>query len=214
MGIAENEKYPYLIPLKKMNPIIRFFTVSDMFICGGLGLITPIFAIYITQTIPGGTLEVVGIAASIFLITKSLLQIIMGSIIDKIKGEKDDFILLISGVVLYTAVPLLYLLVKTPFELYMVQCIYGVAAALAFPTWMAIFTKNIDKEREGIEWSGYATLVEIIMAISATVGGYISYHYGFKYIFIFASIAIFLGNLLILYIYRTFYLQQKIIQKL
>jgi hypothetical protein len=55
----------------------------------------------------------------------------------------------------------MYLIVDTPLELYFVQFLSGIFTALTFPTYMAIFTRHIDKEKEGTEWGVYFTLLTL-----------------------------------------------------
>lgn len=195
--------------LKKINPVIRYLTISDILVIGGFGLILPIFAVFITESIKGGTVEVVGIAMAIYLITKSLGQIPVAGIIDKIKGERDDFWVMFIPSVLYSLVPLLYLTIDTPEGLYLVQFIYGLAAAAVFPAWMAIFTRHIDKEHEGVEWGVYQTLVDLGSAAAASLGGFIAFRFGFEYLFLVVSITVFIGSMFLLGIYQ----QTKVISK-
>jgi len=201
---SEKTKYHYFnyFILKNFNPVIRFLTLADMLIAGGFGLIVPIFAVYITDNIQSGTVEVVGIASTIFLLTKCLLQIAVGAIIDKYKSEYDDFFCLLAGSIIYSIIPLFYIFVTTPFQLYLAQFVYGLAAAFAYPTWMSIFTRHIDRDKEGVEWSIYATFTEFGMAIAASLGGFVAYRYGFKLLFVVASIIIFLSSLSIIAIYN------------
>ncbi|KKT34081.1 MAG: hypothetical protein UW21_C0004G0001, partial [Candidatus Woesebacteria bacterium GW2011_GWB1_44_11b] len=48
------------------NKIVQVFTVSDLLILSGLGLTSPVFAVFITQQIIGGDVFVVGLASSIY----------------------------------------------------------------------------------------------------------------------------------------------------
>ena len=100
--------------LLDMNRVIRFLTLSDFIWVSGSGLLGPIFAIFIVDFIIGGDEIVAGIAASIYLFTKSILQIPAASIIDKIRGEKDDFFILFIGSLLAASFPILYLFINQP----------------------------------------------------------------------------------------------------
>src|SRR3989338_6672427 len=80
--------------LKDINPVIRFLIISDTVIIGAAGLLGPIFALFITDFIQGGNEAVAGLAAGIYLFTKSILQIPVAHFIDRVRGEKDDFWLL------------------------------------------------------------------------------------------------------------------------
>lgn len=188
--------------LKKFSEVVRFLTLVDFLMNSGFGLITPIFAVFVMDNIKDANVEIAGIAFTVFLLTKSLLQIVVGGLIDKIRGERDDFIFLLLGGLFYSAIPLLYMFIDTPLELYIVQFLYGVAAAFAYPSWMAIFTRHIDHEHEGVEWSVYATMVEFGMAVAASLGGFVAFRFGFKFLFVVASIIILISNVFIWMIYK------------
>ncbi|PIR75058.1 MAG: hypothetical protein CO030_01575 [Candidatus Magasanikbacteria bacterium CG_4_9_14_0_2_um_filter_42_11] len=142
--------------LQDINPVIRFLILSDTIVMGSLGLLGPIFALFIADFITGGNEAVAGLAAGIYLFTKSVLQIPIAHMIDNIRGEKDDFWLLFIFTFLMALVPLFYLVIHTPIQLYLVQFLLGFLTAFTFPTYMAIFTRHIDKKRK--EQNGVYTL--------------------------------------------------------
>lgn len=189
--------------LKGFNPVVKFLTISDIAIVGAGGLIAPVFALFIDNFIVGGGAAVAGMAAAIFLFTKSIFQIPVAHLIDKIRGEKDDFWFLFLSSILMSFIPLLYLIINTPTELYIVQFIYGLVVAMTFPSFMTLFTKNIDKGREGMEWGVYFTLTDIISAAFASIGGFLAVTYGYHYLIISVSILMFIGALLIYPIRRS-----------
>ena len=184
---------------QKINPVIRILIFSDILVVmTRLGFIAPIFALYITDKIPGGNLEVVGIATTIYMLSKSLLQIPVSVMIDKIKGEKDDFIAIFLGTLWFSLTPLLYIFIDSIFQLYVVQFLLGVSAAVLFPSWTAVFTRHIDHEHEGIEWGTYFTVTDLSSAIGAALGGIIAYRLGFNYLFGLASVISFIGVFVLL----------------
>lgn len=184
--------------LKDINPVIRFLIISDTVFMGAAGLLGPIFALFIENFIENGNASVAGIAAGIFLFTKSVLQIPIAHFIDKIKGEKDDFWLMFIFTFLIALIPLLYLVINSPIQLYAVQFLLGLFTAFTFPTYMAIFTRHVDKEKEGTEWGVYFTFVDLASAILAVVGGYVATIQGFPVLIIVVVIASILGALLLL----------------
>ncbi|MFH1978871.1 MAG: MFS transporter [Patescibacteria group bacterium] len=200
--INEKTSWKSYFNIRKINVVIRLLTFVDLIVIGGFGLIAPIFAVYITDTIKGGTVEVVGIASGIYLISKAISQIPVGIIVDKIPGEKDDFWFMFAGHMLFSIAPLFYIVISTPLQLYIFQFFYGLVVALAAPTWCAIFTRHIDKNYEGIEWASYTTLTELGAAGTAFLGGLLAYRFGFNVLFILVSIASFVGSIFLLGIYR------------
>ncbi|MBU1091753.1 MFS transporter [Patescibacteria group bacterium] len=197
--LVEPKNWKNYFGLKKISLVIRMLTLVDIVVLSGLGLVTPIFAVFITQSIKGGNVEIVGIAVGVFLITKSIFQIPFGLIIDKKKGEKDDFWIMFLGYVLFSLTPLLYLLVKTPNQLYFVEFLHGIASAMALPSWYAIFTRHIDKNYEGIEWATYNTTVSLGSAGTAFLGGFLANKFGFDSLFVLVSIVSFSGTMFLLF---------------
>jgi MFS family permease len=171
-------------------------------VMGGFALIAPIFAVFITGQVDGGSVQVVGIADGIYLFVRSIMQIPFGYIIDKVKGEKDDFWVMFVGTILMAAIPIFYIFCDTPLKLYAVQFVYGLVGAATFPTWLAIFTRHIDHNREGFEWGVYQTLSGVSMAIFSALGGFIASEYGFKTLFISVSILCLTGGLFLTGLYN------------
>lgn len=186
--------------LSNINPVIKFLTISDIFVISGFGLVAPIFAIFITEQIAYGTVEVAGIAMAVYLFTKSLGQIPAATIIDRIKGEIDDFWTLFIGTIIFSLIPLCYIFIETAWQLYMIQAIYGLATAVTLPSWYALFTRHIDKKHEGIEWGIYQTLVDLGSAAAASIGGFVANRFGFTQLFIMVSFISFSGGLFLLFI--------------
>jgi MFS family permease len=189
--------------LHSISAVIRFLTLSDIIMLSGYGLMVPIFSIFIIENIEGGTVAVAGIAAAINLLAKSIFQIPFATIIDRIKGERDDFWAIMLGSLACSVMPLFYLVITTPMELYAVQFFYGVASAVTLPAWYAVFTRHVDKERAGIEWGVYMTLTGLGMAVSGAIGGFFAEKFGFAPLFIVISTTTFIGSLFLLGIYKS-----------
>lgn len=173
------------IPLKdlfllRMDPVIRFLILADIATYGAAGLLGPIFAVFITDFIQGGGVEVAGVAAAIYLFTKSITQIPAASIIDKICGDKDDYWFLVIGMLIVNLIPLAYLFVETPLQLYATQFVLGVATAFTFPSFMALFTHYVDGNQAGTTWGVYYTLIDIAQAATAAIGGILAATLGFE----------------------------------
>lgn len=187
--------------IKNINPVIKFLIISDFFVISGFGLVGPIFAVYLTDNTAWGTVEVIGIAETLFLLTKSLTQIPVAKLIDNIKGEKDDFWALLFGSMLFSILPLFYIFMSSPIHLYLINIFYGVFVGVTLPAWYAIFTRHIDHGHTGIEWGAYRTLVDLGGAIAAAVGGFVAFRFGFHILFIATAVSAFTGSLFIAGIY-------------
>lgn len=166
--------------LRDINPVVRFLILSDTIVIGAAGLIGPIFALFVEDFIVGGDAAVAGIAGGVYLFSRSILQIPIAHFLDKIRGEKDDYWLMVIFSLLFALIPLFYLVIDTPVELYIVQFVLGFFTAFTYPAFMGIFTRHIDKGKEGTEWGIYFSLTDISSAVLAIVGGYIASYSGFS----------------------------------
>lgn len=181
----------------QINIIIKILILSDFLIWSANQLLAPIFAIFITNKI-NGSIEAVGIASGIYLLTKSIAEIPVGAHIDKSKSETDDLYSATIGTFLTGVVFFLYLFVNNVTQMYLLQALMGLSAALAFPGWYSIFTRHIDKGKEAFEWSLYDVVLGVGMAIAAALGGFVADKFGFDVLFIMVSLFTFLGSLFLL----------------
>ena len=173
----------------KINRIIKYLVISDLFLWTGWGLVTPIFAVFIVEKIEGGTIFVVGMAAAIYWIVKSFLRIPIGLFLDTCPGEKDDFWFLVIGLFVTASVPFGFIYASSPFQIYLLQALYGIGMAMSLSGWSAIFTRHIDKGREATDWGVDATLIGLGTGIAGAVGGWAVVHFGFESVF--AAVGIF-----------------------
>ena len=185
----------------KINRVIRTLVTSDFLLISGFAVFGPIFAVFITQEIEGGTLAIIGFTAAVFQIFKSSFQIPIANYLDKNHGEKDDFYSLMIGSFLVSIVPFLYIFASKPIHLYIVNAIYGLGAAFAIPPWNAIFTRHIDKMHESTEWAVESVAIGIGAASAAALGGIIAEKFGFETVFLVAGVVAVGGAATLLKIY-------------
>lgn len=188
--------------LGRFNPVVRGLIISDVAVLSAFGLIAPIFAVFVINKVPGANIQTAGIATTIYLLARSMGQIPIAMIVDRMPGERDDFTAMIIGTICMSIVPLLYLFVSVPHHLYVVQFLYGLSAAIVFPAWMATFTRHIDPTHEGLEWGAYRSVVDVGTAFAAGVGGYIAVQFGFHSIFYCVSFIALLGCLHLIHLRR------------
>ncbi len=186
-----------------VNKIIRVLVLGDVMFFSAFGLIGPIFAIFVTNQVAGATIATAGFAATINLLVRALLQMPVARYIDRHKGEKDDFIFMVAGSTLISIVPFAYFFVITPLHLYLAQAVLGLGGALANPGWYAIFTRHIDKNKEGTEWSLENIGVGLAAAGTAAIGGLLAQHFGFRNLFLIVGVLSLLGLVIQISLYST-----------
>ncbi len=168
----------------KPNQLIIKLIASNFFLNAGWGFIGPVFAIFITDQVSGGSIQTVGLAVAIYWVVKSTIQPFLAQKMDKVKGDSDDLSYLAKGMVITTLVPLLYIFSTAVWHVFILEAIRGVGMALVVPSWNGMFTRHIDKNWEAYTWSLQSTALGFAAAFAAAFGGMIAAFIGFKAIFV------------------------------
>ena len=199
---------------KSLNKVIRVLIASDFLLQSGWGLIGPIFAIFLTGQIQGGSLKMVGFIATTYWITKSIVQPFIAHQLDKNHGEKDDFRFLIIGMYVANLIPLGYIFSTLPWHIFTLEFIRGLAMACVIPTWSGIFTRHIDKVREAFSWSMESTGIGFAAGLAGAFGGILASALGFEVVFILVSIFGVLSSSALLLIRRQIFLKNHFAPRL
>lgn len=185
-----------------LNKILYVLIASDFIILSAYGFISPVFAIFLTNKIIGGTLIVVGISEAIYLASKSIFQIPFSILLDKTEGERIDFWFLFVGSLIMSCSLFLYLFVSLPWHIYLISLVYGLGSALSDSSWNGLFTRNIVRDRESFAWSFSSTMVDLGEAGAAVIGAIIAQFLGFNQLFLIMGSVSLVGTFLLFLFYR------------
>ncbi len=167
---------------------MRAYIYWDLVINSAWGLLSPIFAIFILQTIAIGNIAkgagIVGFATLFYWGTKSILQIPIGNYLDKNHGEVDDFWFYVIGTVITALVPFGFAFSYLPWHIYALQVLHAAGMSMLVPASYAIFIRHTDKGREAYESGLDSTLLGLGAGIMGAIGGIMVGYLGFKLIFI------------------------------
>lgn len=194
----------------KPNKLIIKLIFSDFFLHGGWSIILPIFAIFLTENISGGSVETVGVAVAIFWIVKSTVQPFFAHHMDMVRGEDDDLSYLHKGMVIATLVPLFYIFTTSIWHVFLLETIRGVAMAMVIPAWYGMFTRHIDKDWEAYTWSLQSTAIGFIYGVAALIGGVMAAAIGFKAIFFVIFLLNAVGTVALFYVKKEAILTRDI----
>lgn len=181
-----------------VSPIIRVLITSDFLLMSATNLLSPIFALYIVGSIQGASIIHVGFSTSIYVISQALFVIPIGMFIDRSKSEDRHYFMILFGSLLQAAVYFSYAFIDTLMSLYVVNALYGISVACAYPAWRTIFGRHVDKGREGFEWSLYDVCIGIGVASATALGGLIVAEFGFEILFILAGFIALSGAALVM----------------
>ena len=185
-----------------MKRALRTLIISDMFILSSFALISPIFAVFILNNIGQATVASVGMAVTIQLFTKAIFQIIVGKWADEEKGNCRELNAMIVGATLISLVPIGYIFCRSVIDVYVIQVLYGLGQALAYPTWRVLFNRYLNQDKAGYEFGVYDTMTSFGMASAAAIGAYFAQNYSFNVLFVIVSIMSFIGSLFLISIFK------------
>jgi MFS family permease len=182
-----------------MNRTLKLLIASDTLVFLGFGLISPILAIYVKDNVIGGSLAAVGIMTTIFLITKTIFQLLFSKVFE----PKHRFYMVCVGTLLIASVPFIYFFSTQVWHFYLAQILYGLGGGLAYPAWFSLFSSNLTKGKQGFEWSVYSGLVGGGAGIAAFLGSILATKLGFSPTFFIAGALALMGMIILLGLERN-----------
>jgi MFS family permease len=192
----------------QINRVVRVLVTADIIYESGWGLIYPLYAVFILNNIHNSSIKDVGIAASIFLITKSFIQPFIARFLDNWKGEMDDFYSIIIGINIANLVPIGYIFATQMWQIYLLEVLRAFGIACIIPAWSGIITRHIDKGKEAFSWSLAGTGVGLGMGIAGATCGYMTDIFGFTTLFGLTSLLGFVASLLLFSVRKHLYVNQ------
>lgn len=171
----------------RVGRVVRYFILADLALLAGWGLVGPVFSVFVIQKVAGATLVTVGLAAGIYWVLKSIVQLPVANYLDKTPGERDDFLALILGLFISAFTAISYNFITQVWHLYLVEIIHALAFALYVPAWSAIFSRHVDKDRVSFDWSLDSTVAGLAAGVSGFLGGAIANAWGYSWVFILAG---------------------------
>jgi hypothetical protein len=165
-----------------VNPIVKAFIISEIFLWSSWNAITPIFAIFAATQIPGGNTEVAAGSFSTYLIVRVIFELVSGRFLAK-SSDMRKFALSIIGIVFISLGYLGFARTAGVSDLFIFYGVIGMGLGIASPAKNSLFSCHLDHNREVTEWSIYDGLVFMGMAMATTIGGFVANRYGFTFLF-------------------------------
>ena len=161
-----------------MNNVYKTLLAATLLANFGDNLIGPFYAVFVEQI--GGSILDMGYSITVFGICTGILMIIIGKLSDQINKE----LITIIGYLLYAIGSLFYLLISSPWQLFVLQIIFAVGTACLSAPLTALFAKHIQKGKEGLQWGIEGGGSFIVVGIAVFVGTLIVDQWGFRILFL------------------------------
>lgn len=141
-------------------------------------LIGPFYSIFV-QKIGGGILEM-GYSATLYSIAVGIFIILVGRISDRLNKKWVT----VFGLFLAAIGNFGYILIAHPYQLFLLQIIFAISGACLTAPFSALFTKFIQKEKEGFQWALEGGGTRIIVGLAVLTGTFIVHYSGFNTLFV------------------------------
>ena len=139
----------------------------------------PLYAIF-TEKVGGDILDITW-AWSAYLVCTGIFYILVGRIFNK-RGFKSE--MMVIGYSLNALLTFGYLLVSTPFHLFLVQAGLGIAEAIGTPLWDTLYAKNLSEEHDTYAWGLSTGQSQVVSGIAFAIGGMLVNYYSFDMLFV------------------------------
>ena len=177
---------------------IKFLLIADSLINLSLGMIGPIYAIFVERI--GGDILDASWAYFVYMFSSGLIMFLISKWEDHIKHKEK---LVFLGYFLTSMGCLSYIFVYNQLTLLVTQVVLGIATALLNPAFDALYSHYIIKKEEASDWGSWESLGYIVTAIAALVGGYLVTYLSFKYLFFVMFLVSLIGAFVSLNLFRN-----------
>ncbi len=171
----------------RIDPVVKAYIVSESFLWSAWNFTTPIFAVFATQNIKHGSVEIAASAFSTYLITRVIFELISGRYTARFNDVKKMYVTTVgAGAISFAYIGFAFA-TATP-ELFLYYSLAGAGLGFMSPAKNSLFSVHLDKNKEATEWSIADATSFIAMALATALGGFIAGSYGFKVLFLLASL--------------------------
>lgn len=176
----------------QMNPFVKTYIISESFLWAAWNFMSPIFAIFIVQYIPGARIETAATAYSAHLVARVLMELWAGKYLGgSSEIKKVQLTIFGIGIISFSYIGLIFT-TSLP-TLFLFYSMSGLGMGIAAPAKNTLFAKHLDRSKETFEWGFMDAMTFIAIALASALGGFIAQGYGFRTLFGIAGIVSFLS---------------------
>lgn len=145
----------------------------------GVGLLSPVYPIFVTNTFSASIVDI-GILSAVFCLTAAFFKAPAGKLVDAFGKEKVFFI----GVLLSAVCSLAYIFASNITQLYLIEFLYGMAYALQRPALLVLMVEVSEKDNRGLFLGMFESVYDITQAAAALLSVVIVSKMGFESLFL------------------------------
>ncbi len=161
------------------NKSLKILVATNAIILVAGAMFGPIYALFVEEI--GGDLMDASLTGAIFALAAGITVLVSGKLSDKIKHPER---VIIFGYIVMGLGFLLYTTVSTIWALFAIQVIIGFGEAVYSPPFDALYSKHLDRNKEGKQWALWESMSYFTAVIGAVLGGLIASSFGFNALFV------------------------------
>lgn len=162
-----------------LNRALRVLIVTNSIILLASALLGPIYAVFVAKV--GGSLLDASWAGGIYALVAGIVVLFSGRLVDRVKESE---LIIVAGYATMGFGFLAYTIVDSVTELFAVQILIGLGAAIYAPAFDALYSKHLDSRKSGVEWGAWESITYFTVAFGAALGGIIVTKFGFNALFV------------------------------
>lgn len=161
------------------NRALRILLVTNALVFIAGAMLGPIYAIFVEEI--GGDILDASMTGAVYAFTAGVVVLLSGRLSDKMK---ENELLIVLGYAIIAVGFLLFTQVRSVTSLLIVQAVIGFGEAIVFPAYDAVYSKHLEKRKEGRQWAAWEASAYFTTAIGAFAGGLIVDQLGFDTLFV------------------------------
>ena len=175
-----------------MNPIVVAFIFSEAFFWSAWNFITPILAVFVVNTLPDGNVRTAAFGFTLYLLVRVISELVVSNYII-FPSDRKRMITDVCGMLLLTTSYLIIAFMPSLITFYIFFVIAGMSFAISSPAKLSMFSLNMGRAEASRTWGIYHAITFTGMGVATALGGVIADAFGFKTLFIVASIVNVIG---------------------
>lgn len=165
------------------NPALKTLLVADALLLTAEAMLVPIYAVFVVEV--GGDILDAGITAAALAFGAGVASLVGGKYADGLRDKKQ---LIVACYALTALGFLLFTTVNSVWYLAAVQAGLGLVRAFAEPAFDALYSVNLDKNKEAQGWAAWESMTYFVTAVGSVVGAAIVSTFSFDTLFIIMAI--------------------------
>ncbi len=157
-----------------LNKTFWLLTFSDLFTWGFYLIIATLSGVYLEGKIGDDIVKVIGIGGAIYYVIRGFLQLPVSWLLDLIKYDRDEIVVLSIGSILMGLPFLFYPAITNQEQYYVLQVIFSIGVAMNLNPWRKLFATNLEQGREAREYAIYDMINSLFIAVAVYIVGQVA----------------------------------------